>query len=82
LLSGIQIADIAADSKNLVIAVLTAYIKRLTTGEGDYADISIKTMAEWHSIFKNTDACAEPVFNLQEAISKIETGIIRQEAKQ
>lgn len=160
-LSGIQIADIAAGSKNLVIAVLTAYVKRLTTGEGDYADISItdgvfamsvfqtagylsggkipaaesemlnggtaydfyktsdgryvsvgpiepkffknfleatelpellnlqffdkeamdraklkiaekissKTMDEWHSIFKNTDACAEPVFNLQEAVN-------------
>lgn len=159
--SGIQIADIAAGSKNLVIAVLTAYVKRLTTGKGDYADISMadgvfamsvlqtagylsdgripaaesemlnggtaydfyktsdgryvsvgpiepkffknfleatdlpellnlqifdkeamdraklkiaekissKTMAEWHSIFKNTDACAEPVFNLQEAVN-------------
>ncbi len=40
-LHGIQLADIAGGSKNLVIAVLAAFIKRLRTGEGDYIDISI-----------------------------------------
>lgn len=40
-LSGIQIADIGSGSKNLCIAVMAAYIRRLRTGEGDYADISI-----------------------------------------
>lgn len=38
---GIQIADVCGGSKNLVIAVLAAYIKRLNTGEGDYIDLSI-----------------------------------------
>ena len=40
-LSGIQIADIASGSKNMVIGVLSAYIKRITTGEGDFIDISM-----------------------------------------
>ncbi len=40
-LSGIQIADIGSGSKNLCIAVMAAYIRRLRTGEGDYIDISI-----------------------------------------
>lgn len=40
-LSGIQIADICAGGKNLVIAVLAACLRRRRTGEGDYADISI-----------------------------------------
>ena len=40
-LMGIEIADIASGSKNLAIALLTAYIKRLRTGEGDYIDLSI-----------------------------------------
>lgn len=39
--SGIQIADIGSGSKNLCIAVLAAYIRRLRTDEGDYVDISI-----------------------------------------
>ncbi|MCX7679015.1 MAG: CoA transferase [Spirochaetes bacterium] len=40
-LSGIQIADLGSGSKNLCIAILAAYIRRLRTGEGDYVDISI-----------------------------------------
>lgn len=40
-LMGIQIADICAGSKNLVIALLAAFIKRQSTGEGDYIDISM-----------------------------------------
>lgn len=40
-LSGIQIADIASGSKNVVIGVLSAYISRLTSGRGDFIDISI-----------------------------------------
>ncbi len=40
-LSGIQIADICSGSKNMVVAVMAAYIKRLSTGEGDCLDISI-----------------------------------------
>ncbi|MBN2159793.1 MAG: CoA transferase [Spirochaetes bacterium] len=40
-LTGIQIADIASGSKNLVIGVLSAYIRRLKAGRGDYLDISI-----------------------------------------
>ncbi len=40
-LSGIQIADIGSGSKNLCIAIMAAYIRRLRTGEGDYIDISI-----------------------------------------
>lgn len=40
-LSGIQIADIAAGSKNLVIGVLAAYACRQRTGRGDRIDVSI-----------------------------------------
>lgn len=40
-LCGIQIADIGSGSKNLCIAILAAFIRRLRTGEGEYIDISI-----------------------------------------
>lgn len=40
-LSGIQIADIASGSKNLVIGVLAACINRMHTGKGDHIDVSI-----------------------------------------
>lgn len=40
-LSGIQIADIASGSKNVVIGVLAACINRANTGRGDYIDVSI-----------------------------------------
>jgi alpha-methylacyl-CoA racemase len=40
-LSGMQIADIASGSKNLVIGVLAACLKRVNTGEGDYIDVSM-----------------------------------------
>jgi alpha-methylacyl-CoA racemase len=40
-LPAIQIADIASGSKNLVIGVLSAYINRMTSGQGDYIDVSI-----------------------------------------
>jgi len=40
-LSGIQIADVCAGGKNLAMAVMAAYIRRIRTGRGDYVDISI-----------------------------------------
>lgn len=40
-LSGLQIADLASGSKNLVIGVLSAFINRHKTGRGDYIDVSI-----------------------------------------
>ncbi|OHD68205.1 MAG: hypothetical protein A2W19_11890 [Spirochaetes bacterium RBG_16_49_21] len=40
-LTGIQIADIAAGSKNLAIGVLAACISRAKTGRGDYIDVSM-----------------------------------------
>ncbi len=40
-LSGIQIADIASGSKNLVIGVLAAYIGRAVSGKGDYIDVAM-----------------------------------------
>jgi alpha-methylacyl-CoA racemase len=40
-LTGIQIADIAAGSKNLAIGVLAACISRSHTGRGDYIDVSM-----------------------------------------
>jgi crotonobetainyl-CoA:carnitine CoA-transferase CaiB-like acyl-CoA transferase len=40
-LSGIQIADIASGSKNVVIGVLAACINRMNTGRGDCIDVSI-----------------------------------------
>ncbi len=40
-LTGIQVADIASGSKNLVIGVLAAYISRARTGKGDCIDVSI-----------------------------------------
>lgn len=48
---GIQIADIAGGAKNLAIGILTAYIRRLETGRGDYIDISITDSAFAMSIF-------------------------------
>ena len=38
---GIQVADICGGSKNLVIGVLAAYIKRSATGRGNCIDISM-----------------------------------------
>jgi len=49
--SGLQIADIAGGSKNLAIALLAAYIRRLETGKGDYIDISITDSAFAMSVF-------------------------------
>lgn len=40
-LHGIQIADLGGGSKNMVIGVLAAYIRRLRTGAGERVDISI-----------------------------------------
>ena len=40
-LTGIQVADIASGSKNVVIGVLAAYVSRAQTGKGDYIDVSI-----------------------------------------
>ncbi|HEY9162166.1 MAG TPA: CaiB/BaiF CoA-transferase family protein [Desulfomonilia bacterium] len=40
-LTGIQIADIASGSKNVIIGVLAACINRMNTGKGDYIDVSI-----------------------------------------
>jgi alpha-methylacyl-CoA racemase len=40
-LTGIQIADIAAGSKNLAIGLLAACISRSRTGTGDYIDVSM-----------------------------------------
>ncbi len=40
-LSGIQVADLAGGGMNMVIAVLIAYIKRLTTGTGEKIDVSM-----------------------------------------
>ena len=37
----VQLADICGGSKNLVIAVLAAYINRLRTGTGDHIDLSM-----------------------------------------
>ncbi|HPI15327.1 MAG TPA: CaiB/BaiF CoA-transferase family protein [Spirochaetota bacterium] len=40
-LSGIQIADVCGGGKNLAIAVMAAYIRRLAGGGGAYIDLSI-----------------------------------------
>jgi len=40
-LAGNQVADVCSGSKNLVIGLLAAYIKRQAGGEGDYVDISM-----------------------------------------
>jgi alpha-methylacyl-CoA racemase len=40
-LNGIQVADIAGGGMSMVIAVLIAYIKRLSTGTGEKIDISM-----------------------------------------
>lgn len=53
-LSGIQIADIAGGSKNLVIGILSAYIKREKTGKGDFIDISITDSVFSMSIFSSS----------------------------
>jgi crotonobetainyl-CoA:carnitine CoA-transferase CaiB-like acyl-CoA transferase len=40
-LSGMQIADIASGSKNVIIGILAAYIRRQNSGLGDYIDVSM-----------------------------------------
>lgn len=44
-LSGTQTADIAGGSHHAVMAILAAVIERLTTGEGQYLDISMSDAA-------------------------------------
>lgn len=44
-LNGIQIADIAGGGMSMVIAVLIAYIKRLTAGTGEKIDVSMTDSA-------------------------------------
>lgn len=51
-LGGVQVADLGGGSKNLCIAVMAAYIRRLATGEGDYCDVSITDGAFSLSVFQ------------------------------
>ncbi len=51
-LGGVQIADLGGGSKNLCIAVMAAYIRRLATGEGDFCDVSITDGAFSLSVFQ------------------------------
>jgi crotonobetainyl-CoA:carnitine CoA-transferase CaiB-like acyl-CoA transferase len=51
-LGGVQVADLGGGSKNLCIAVMAACIRRLTTGEGEYCDISITDGAFSLSVFQ------------------------------
>jgi crotonobetainyl-CoA:carnitine CoA-transferase CaiB-like acyl-CoA transferase len=63
-LTGIQVADIASGSKNLVIGVLAAYISRTQTGKGDYIDVSITDGVFSMSVFMTAGYLAggnEPV---------------------
>lgn len=63
-LTGIQVADIASGSKNLVIGVLAAYVGRMRTGKGDYIDISITDGVFSMSVFATAGFLAggnEPV---------------------
>jgi alpha-methylacyl-CoA racemase len=63
-LTGIQVADIASGSKNLVIGVLAAYINRTNTGKGDYIDVSITDGVFSMSVFATAGYLAggnEPV---------------------
>ena len=52
-LTGIQIADIASGSKNIVIGVLAAYINRMKSGRGDYIDVSITDGVFSMAVFAN-----------------------------
>lgn len=45
ILSGTQIADIAGGSHHAVMAIMAAHIQRLSTGEGQYLDISMSDAA-------------------------------------
>jgi alpha-methylacyl-CoA racemase len=58
-LSGIQVADIAGGSKNLVIGVLAACIQRLRTGRGDYIDVSITDGVFSMSLFSTAGFLAD-----------------------
>jgi alpha-methylacyl-CoA racemase len=63
-LTGVQVADIASGSKNLVIGMLSAYIGRMKTGRGDYLDISITDGVFSMSVFTTAGYLAggkEPV---------------------
>ena len=63
-LTGIQVADIASGSKNLVIGVLAAYVSRTRTGRGEYIDVSITDGVFSMSVFATAGFLAggnEPV---------------------
>ncbi|HQP49439.1 MAG TPA: CaiB/BaiF CoA-transferase family protein [Spirochaetota bacterium] len=58
-LHGIQIADLGGGSKNLVIGILAAYIRRLRTGEGERVDISITDSVFSLSVFDTAGFLAD-----------------------
>ena len=58
-LSGIQVADIAGGSKNAVIGILSAYIKRTKTGVGDHIDISMTDSVFSMSLFSAAQYLAD-----------------------
>ena len=63
-LTGIQVADIASGSKNLVIGVMAAFIGRQRTGAGNYIDVSITDGVFAMSVFATAGYLAggkEPV---------------------
>lgn len=51
-LLGMQVADLAAGAQNAVIAILSAFIHRLRTGEGSYLDVAMTDgLMAFHALY-------------------------------
>ncbi len=66
-LSGVQVADLAGGSQNMVIALLAAYIRRLRTGQGEWIDVSITEGVFSLSLFQTAGFLVDGILPMAES---------------